>query len=248
MTADRSPCPSRAATTLAWYVLAPPALWALLLLGRSLLPQLLPSRPDAVVALTLCLGTSALLAWNLAWVVIASLASARPVPGHLRRLLAAAVRASGTAHARRMLHRAGAVAGLGVGLLSACSEAPGADPLGDDLSWGVVLAAPATPSQAPSATWALPPSSTPTTEPTERESPVPTTQPPPRTDPGPLTHTVVVGDTLWGIASGLLGDGADDAEITRTWQRIHELNRDLVGEDPDLILPGTVLSVEGVLP
>lgn len=70
-------------------------------------------------------------------------------------------------------------------------------------------------------------------------------EPPP---PAPVTHTVEAGDTLWGIASELLGPGADDAQITATWHLIHEQNRTLIGEDPDLIRPGWVLSLDGVTP
>ena len=263
MSADGPPSPTHPATTLAWCVLAPPALAALLGLGHSLLPRLSTSRPEAAVALLLCLGSCALVAWNLAWVLIASLATARLVPRHVRHLLTIAVHTAGTPRARRMLWHAGAVAGLGVGLLSACSEAPGAAPPGDDLSWGAVpvvaTAAPSSSSTAP-----LP---GPTSSPVPTAPAAPTAQAPhtPRDDgadasaapetqgsrageAATLTHTVVVGDTLWDIAAGLLGPGADDAQTTRIWQRIHEHNRDVIGEDPDLIIPGSVLSLEGILP
>jgi nucleoid-associated protein YgaU len=55
--------------------------------------------------------------------------------------------------------------------------------------------------------------------------------------------TVVVhrGDTLWDIAAATLGDGATDADILRAVVRWHDVNRDVVGDDPDLILPGQVL-------
>jgi nucleoid-associated protein YgaU len=55
--------------------------------------------------------------------------------------------------------------------------------------------------------------------------------------------TVVVhrGDTLWAIAAATLDDDATDAEIMRVVVRWHEANRDVIGDDPDLILPGQVL-------
>ncbi|WP_256840420.1 LysM peptidoglycan-binding domain-containing protein [Ornithinimicrobium faecis] len=55
--------------------------------------------------------------------------------------------------------------------------------------------------------------------------------------------TVVVrgGDTLWDIAARHLGPEADAASIAETWPRWHEANRDTIGADPHLLLPGTVL-------
>jgi hypothetical protein len=49
---------------------------------------------------------------------------------------------------------------------------------------------------------------------------------------------VVPGDSLWSLAAAALGPGATDAAITAEWHRIHHLNRDVVGDDPDLIHPG----------
>lgn len=51
------------------------------------------------------------------------------------------------------------------------------------------------------------------------------------------------GDSLWRIAQSLLGAAATDVEITRAWHRIHRLNLDRIGTDPDLIRPGTRLTV-----
>ncbi len=63
----------------------------------------------------------------------------------------------------------------------------------------------------------------------------------PRTSGGAHFHDEVVrvrpGDTLWALAVRHLPAGADDARITACWQHIHELNRDVIGADPDLILP-----------
>lgn len=62
---------------------------------------------------------------------------------------------------------------------------------------------------------------------------------PGRTEQG----TVVVhrGDTLWGIVASSLGEGATDAEVLRDVVRWHEANRDVIGDDPDVIHPGQVL-------
>lgn len=57
----------------------------------------------------------------------------------------------------------------------------------------------------------------------------------------PKTHTVVSGDTLYdiSIANGI-GDGGLD-----TWKPLYEANKDVVGDDPDLIFPGQVLTLPG---
>ncbi|MDT0213598.1 LysM peptidoglycan-binding domain-containing protein [Rothia sp. ARF10] len=61
----------------------------------------------------------------------------------------------------------------------------------------------------------------------------------------PDADEVVVrrGDTLWSIAAAHLGADAEDAEVARAWPRWFEANRDVIGDDPDRILPGQVLRV-----
>lgn len=75
----------------------------------------------------------------------------------------------------------------------------------------------------------------------------------PQADPGLIggrasagsDREVVVhrGDSLWSIAARHLGPQPSDAEIARAWPRWFDLNRDLIGDDPDLILPGQILRV-----
>lgn len=52
---------------------------------------------------------------------------------------------------------------------------------------------------------------------------------------------VVRGDTLWSIAARHLGDQASDQDITEAWPRWYAANRDVIGADPDHIVPGQVL-------
>jgi len=61
--------------------------------------------------------------------------------------------------------------------------------------------------------------------------------------PNNATDHVVVrpGDTLWGIAARHLGPGADEADVAAAWPRWHAANRAVIGQRPDLILPGQVL-------
>ena len=54
---------------------------------------------------------------------------------------------------------------------------------------------------------------------------------------------VAKGQTLWSIASQMLGRQATIAEISALWPRIYELNRAAIGADPDLLDIGTVLSL-----
>ncbi|MEU9592991.1 transglycosylase family protein [Streptomyces sp. NPDC048219] len=50
-------------------------------------------------------------------------------------------------------------------------------------------------------------------------------------------YTVVTGDTLSGIA--------DSHRVTGGWEGLYEANRDSIGADPDLILPGQRLALRG---
>ncbi|HJD80872.1 LysM peptidoglycan-binding domain-containing protein [Streptomyces viridifaciens] len=52
---------------------------------------------------------------------------------------------------------------------------------------------------------------------------------------GPETWTVRPGDTLGGIAQEV---GSPDG-----WSTLYALNRQTIGDDPDLILPGQVLAL-----
>ncbi len=54
-----------------------------------------------------------------------------------------------------------------------------------------------------------------------------------------LTEVVVLrGDTLWAIAARALGPAATTAQIAREWPRWWAANEQVIGPDPDRILPG----------
>lgn len=56
-------------------------------------------------------------------------------------------------------------------------------------------------------------------------------------------HIVVRrGDTLWDIAARHLPAGTTSAEVALEWPRWYAANRAVLGEDPDLIRPGTRLT------
>jgi nucleoid-associated protein YgaU len=56
----------------------------------------------------------------------------------------------------------------------------------------------------------------------------------PDNKPVPKVYTVKSGDTLWAIAKLHLGNGAK-------WQLIYDLNKSVIGPDPNLIKPGQKL-------
>lgn len=55
--------------------------------------------------------------------------------------------------------------------------------------------------------------------------------------------TVLAGDTLWDLAAAQLGPLATAVEVAELWPRWYELNRQVVGPDPDVLLPGQILVV-----
>lgn len=66
-------------------------------------------------------------------------------------------------------------------------------------------------------------------------------------DAAAAARTVVrEGDSLWSLAAGQLGPQAGNAEIAAHWSRWYERNRAVVGNNPDLIVPGQVLEAPEV--
>lgn len=70
----------------------------------------------------------------------------------------------------------------------------------------------------------------------------PETKPETKPEPKPsATYTVRSGDTLSRIAQQTLGDG-------NRWREIYELNRDVIGSNPNALKPGQVLRLSGSAP
>lgn len=66
--------------------------------------------------------------------------------------------------------------------------------------------------------------------------------------PQPVSERYLVepGDSLWRIAQSILtadGANAGSAEIGAYWRAIYASNRDVIGDDPDLIHPGQELEL-----
>lgn len=166
--------------------------------------------------------------------------------------------------ALRGLLVAGVVTGLTVGTAHADTSAPDPTPTAaphePGLS-GLVLPDRPSPALAPSPTSTGP--STPVPEASDDHPiavaptvppPQPTQPPAGRPDDGRSTteqdsrsmedetggSTVVVrpGDSLWRIAAASLGPDARDVDIATATARWHRANQEVIGDDPDLLLPG----------
>ncbi|MEU4603025.1 LysM peptidoglycan-binding domain-containing protein [Kribbella sp. NPDC023972] len=59
----------------------------------------------------------------------------------------------------------------------------------------------------------------------------------------PARVVVKPGDTLWSIAATELGPNATPEDVAARWPAWYAANRQLIGPDPDLILPGQVLRI-----
>lgn len=84
----------------------------------------------------------------------------------------------------------------------------------------------------------------------------------PAVDPGPLAGTplravhqvpgtntapvaVVDGDSLWTIVASHLGPLASEVDIAQEWPRWYQANRAVIGENPDVLKPGQLLTPPG---
>lgn len=57
------------------------------------------------------------------------------------------------------------------------------------------------------------------------------------------SHQVVLGDSLWSIASHELSDDASPPEILEYSLRIHSANLDVMGDNPNILYPGQTLTL-----
>ncbi|WP_211877697.1 LysM peptidoglycan-binding domain-containing protein [Pseudarthrobacter albicanus] len=53
--------------------------------------------------------------------------------------------------------------------------------------------------------------------------------------------TVRAGDSLWSLSAAVLGAHASDVDIAAEWPRLYQANRSVIGENPDVLIPGQVL-------
>lgn len=205
---------------------------------------------DDLLALAAATVGWLVLGWLVAVLALTALGAA---PGALGRLAVRAGRRIAPAAARRL---AAVAIGLSVaaGSATSCTTAPD-----DQLASAAavpVAAQPFDPTTLPTVGRPGELLSTGAVEPTASStSPAPAsygaagaaaaaglTSEPVREQPPDSSEVVVRrGDSLWTIAARHLGPDATDADIAAEWPRWHAANRDVVGDDPDLILPGMIL-------
>ena len=238
---------------------APPSAWGPTALTRALV--------------LLACGAGALgAAWHALSGALAVIALAGPAPSArgagIRRAALRALHRWGAPIMRRTT--AGAlVAAVAAGAPAMAAQAPGAS---DDLGWAPTASAsaPAEPAPAPGpdaspgAEPAAPPpdpaAGAPSGETSAAEAPA--GDPPAAEAPSApaTTHQVSAGESLWSITQELLDAGAAgaptdpssggpsaQARVARAWPILYAANAESIGADPDLILPGTVLSVPEAL-
>ncbi len=250
----RGPRADRLAEIALWLLAAPTAAITARALGAmiELLREAQPTHLEILVVAPTLLIASMSLGWHLLSLIAAHLAGLRLLPSAPRRRLTGLVTRLGTGQARRALARRAATIAAGAGLLSGTLVplANASTSTGDDIPDDLVWSATATVSTAGPPTEARPPA------PPARSSAtssslltIPTDSDPVNGStvdraPGiPLSRVVEAGDNLWAIATEILGPGSDPARIDALWRDLHDLNRTAIGDDPDLIHPGTVLEI-----
>ena len=207
-----------------------------------------PLRPDEALVAVVALAALAGVLWLSCCILLELLAR---LPGAVGRWAARAAALVTPRQVRRLsaaLLGLGMTAGLGSGASAATSPPVGLTAPSPAPGTGSSVPNPADPALPPlpdPGFRSLPdPGWVPST-PTVRTQPdVRVLTPAPRGEPEPdEAHQVVVhrGDSLWSIAARHLGPGASDSEVADAWPDWYAANREVIGEDPDLLLPGQVL-------
>ncbi len=219
-----------------------------------------PLRPDEVLVPAVALSALFVVVWLSCCLSLELLAH---VPGAVGRCAAHAAALVTPRQVRRLsvaLLGLGMAAGLGSSpsaaatpapALSAPSPAPGPGAVPDDAPGLPTLPDPGFGSHTEPRPRSVPDPGWVPSAPAVRAQPdVRVLTPAPRGEPAPdQPHEVVVhrGDSLWSIAARHLGPEASDGEIARAWPAWYAANREVIGADPDLLLPGQVLRTPEVV-
>jgi nucleoid-associated protein YgaU len=54
---------------------------------------------------------------------------------------------------------------------------------------------------------------------------------------------VTSGQTLWSIAQEMLHSNGSPVEVAKLWPQIYEMNREVIGEDPNMLQLGLELKL-----
>ncbi|MDO4242277.1 MAG: peptidoglycan-binding protein LysM [Actinomyces sp.] len=167
-------------------------------------------------------------AWHLLSALLALAATAPSHGGH---------RGQGASLAQALLHRWGAPAvrrvaagALVAGLTATPALAADPDPSTDDLGWQPTTSQETPAAQAPTADPQAPGSGPAVDDPAQQGA-------------ADSQHVVSAGESLWSITAQVLGPDAQDAEVAHAWPQLYAANTEVVGSDPDLIHPGTPLTM-----
>ena len=227
-----------------------------------------PTALTRALVLLAC-GAGALgAAWHALSGALAVIALAGPAPSArgagIRRAALRALHRWGAPIMRRTT--AGAlVAAVAAGAPAMAAQAPGAS---DDLGWAPTASASAPAEPAPAPAGGASPGAEPAAPPPDPAAGAPSGEtsaaeapagdPPAAEAPSApaTTHQVSAGESLWSITQELLDAGAAgaptdpssggpsaQARVARAWPILYAANAESIGADPDLILPGTILSV-----
>lgn len=256
-----------------FFVTATAATLALAAACRTALAQLERSDPGSVLLALCAVAGCAAAGWLCA---LSGLHLAATLPGRLGRLVARladrvtpAVLRQGLALVVTTSSVAVVLPGASVSASAATTGTPGhggEDPAGPpsvsapDPGWRATV-----PTSVPDASWRA------TAVPHERSAarpavapsagwtphrPRPVQQPSleviggraaPADEPG-VSHVVRRGDCLWDVVERHLGSRATPAEVVAALPHWYETNRSVIGDDPDLVLPGIVLHAPDPLP
>lgn len=245
---------------LALTVAATVAAWPLAMAGASqaALPPTVESVITAAIALgggAACLGIALITALG----TIESLVLRRPsrvhaaLPSGLRRLVTGTVVATVLAGVALPASAQEVYPGWAPPspspTLTSPTPAPSPSPVVEVTATGV----PAVPAELPESPHSAPRSAPPAEPAAPARAPIVELHaessapalPSPTSDPTTSreVHVVSRGESLWRIAANLLGPNASNAAIAHAWPLIYQANRDVIGEDPGLILPGQRLTI-----
>lgn len=218
----------------------------------------------------ICTFTILIVAWNVLCITFAYLATLPRLPRQIQRFLISLVQRWGTSHAQSVLRQRIARSALSISLISGAAipsavaahlpnpihpDLHSSSPVSSaqqhsDLSPSIGGSSPSEPSPA------SPFSPSPSTSPTPTVSfPLPRPQidrphtpslrlpsPSSTTKHMPSSYVVRPGDCLWTIAESF-HPHADAALLSRLTDELYSANASTIGDNPDLIFPGTVLTL-----